>query len=205
MLVTDRRRTRGRDLVQLVDEAVRGGVGIVQVREKDMHDDELRDLVQRIRVAIGCEATVVVNGSRRVARTQQTGLHLAANAPPPGEIDLLGAPVGRSVHDDEELASACRQGVDYVVAGTIYRSAGKPNRAPGGLALLERICRQAHPLPVFAIGGVEVGRIPALLHAGAHGVAVCGAILSDNDPRRVAEAMTLAIEVVAAGRAATSR
>jgi thiamine-phosphate pyrophosphorylase len=205
MLVTDRRRTRGRDLATLVGEAVRGGVRLVQVREKDLQDDELRAVVQQIRAAAGSKVILVVNGSLRVARTQRTGLHLAAAAWSPGNLELRGQPFGRSVHDDEELRRAVDEGVDYVVAGTIFRSAGKPGRAPGGLPLLERIFRQAQPLPVFAIGGVGVGQIPPLLHSGAHGVAVCGAILSDNDPRRVAEAMTLAIEVVAAARSATLR
>jgi thiamine monophosphate synthase len=53
-------------------------------------------------------------------------------------------------------------------------------------------------VPVFAIGGVTVTRIPELIHGGAFGVAVCGAILSSNDPRRVAQAMSLALEVAVA-------
>jgi thiamine-phosphate pyrophosphorylase len=199
MLVTDRRRVRGRDLVAVVGEAVRGGVRLVQVREKDLRDDELRELVQRIRAEIGDAATLLVNGSVRVARTLRTGLHLPAAAPPLRGIDLAGAPYGRSVHDDDELRAALAERVDYVVAGAIFASGVKPAR---GLALLERMCRQAAPLPVFAIGGVSVTRIPALVHAGAHGVAVCGAILADNDPRRVAEAMSLALAVArAAGTA----
>lgn len=199
MLVTDRTRTRGRELATLVAQAVRGGVRLVQVREKDLRDDELREVVQRIRAAAaGAQVTLLVNGSARVARTLHTGLHLPAAAPPlagPGRVPL---PYGRSVHDDGELRAALDDGVDYVVCGTIFPSASKPGRAAGGLALVERVCRQAAPRPVFAIGGVSVTRIPALLHAGAYGVAVCGAILSDNDPRRVAEALCLAIEVARA-------
>ena len=62
MLVTDRRRTRGRDLVPCVAQAVSGGVGLVQVREPDLPDDELRELVRRIRDAVGTRTTIVVNG-----------------------------------------------------------------------------------------------------------------------------------------------
>ena len=67
MLVTDRRRTRGRDLARLVEQAVAGGVGIVQLREKDLSDDELRGLLDRIRKRLPPALPLVVNGSTRVA------------------------------------------------------------------------------------------------------------------------------------------
>ncbi len=198
MLVTDRRRTRGRELLDLVAQAVRGGVGAVQVREPGLPDDELRELVHRIREEIEPPVTIIVNGSSRVARTMHTGLHLPARAPRLGNLDLGGAPYGRSVHDDRELRDALDDGVTYIVAGTIFRTDSKPGRRPAGVAFVERVCRQSHPLPVYAIGGITVTRIPALIHAGALGIAACGAFLSANDPERVAQAMTLAIQVAIA-------
>jgi thiamine-phosphate pyrophosphorylase len=199
MLVTDRRRTRGRDLVGLVVEAVRGGAGLVQVREKDLRDDELRELVGRITQAVGGAATVVVNGRAGVALERGAGLHLPAGAPRPAGLDPRVRPFGRSVHGEAELRAAIADDPDYLVVGTVFPTAAKPDRVPAGLALVERVCRQVGPLPVFGIGGVTVSRVPPLVHAGAHGVAVCGAILAANDPRRVAEALHLALEV--AGRA----
>jgi thiamine-phosphate pyrophosphorylase len=203
MLVTDRQRTRGRDLVELVARAVRGGVGIVQLREPDLPDDELRDLLQRIRERVPPSTMIVVNTSVRVARTARVGLHLPARTAALGDVDLGGAPFGRSIHDDEELQRALADAPDYLVAGTIFPTESKPGRAPGGVALLERICRQAGPTPVYAIGGITVGKVPAVVHAGAHGVAVCGALLGAGDPERVAEAMTLALDVVSRSSAAT--
>ena len=198
MLVTDRHRTRGRKLVDLVVQAVRGGVGVVQVREPDLPDDELRELVHRIRGEIDPSVTIVVNGSPRVARTLHIGLHLPARAPRLGNVNLGSAPYGRSVHDDRELGDALDDGVTYLVVGTIFRTNSKAGRRPAGVALVERVCRQAHPLPVYAIGGITVSRIPALIHAGAHGVAACGAYLEANEPERVAQAMALAVEVARA-------
>ena len=63
------------------------------------------------------------------------------------------------------------------------------------MALVESMVRQAHPTPIYAIGGVTVGRVPALIHAGVHGIAVCGAVLASNDPERVAQALGLALDV----------
>jgi thiamine-phosphate pyrophosphorylase len=195
MLVTDRRRTRGRELAPLVEEAVGGGVGIVQVREPDLRDDELGELIERIRRAIGTAALLVANGRPRVAAALGTGLHLPAAAPRPATLDPRVRPVGRSVHDEVELRAALAERVDYLVVGTVFESEGKPGRKPAGLALVERVCRQVAPLPVYGIGGITVSRVPPLLHSGAHGVAVCAAILAASDPRRVAEAMSLALAV----------
>jgi len=195
LLVTDRRRTRGRDLVELVGRAAQGGVSWVQLREPDLPDDELRELLARLRDVVPEGTLLSVNTSLRVARTTRVGLHRPARAPNEGPPDLDSAPYGRSVHDDEELCRALADQVDYVIAGTVFPTASKPGRRPGGLALVERVCRLAHPVPVYAIGGISVTRVPAVLHAGAYGVAVCSAILGANDPERVAQALTLALEV----------
>jgi thiamine-phosphate pyrophosphorylase len=58
-----------------------------------------------------------------------------------------------------------------------------------------KVSQLVAPVPVYAIGGITVSSIPALIRAGAHGIAVCGALLGANDPKRVAEAMTLALDV----------
>lgn len=192
MLVTDRHRTRGRGLVELVAEAVRGGVGIVQVRERDLPDDELRSLILRIQEAVAAGTPIVVNGSARVARTLRLGLHLPAAA---AAVERAGPLWGKSAHDEAEAARAQSEGATYLVLGNICATASKPGQPGRGLALLRRVCRQVHPLPVYAIGGITVSRIPPVIHAGAHGVAVSGAILSDNDPARVAAAMALALTV----------
>lgn len=196
MLVTDRRRTRGRSLVPIVAEAVRGGVGLVQIRERDLPDDELRAMVQRIRASVPPETRLVVNSSRRVARTMRTGLHLPASEPPEPPAERAHyALLGRSAHDEAEARVGMEEDASYLIVGTVYPTASKPGRPAGGPALIERIRRQVGPMPVYAIGGIAVTTIPALIHAGAHGVAVCGAILQANDPRRVSQAMALALEV----------
>jgi len=198
MLVTDRHRTRGRELVDLVARAVRGGVGVVLLREPGLADDELRELVHRIRDDAGPSIAIVVHGSSRVARTMHTGLHMPARAPRLGHVDLGSAPYGRSVHDDRELRDALDDGVTYLLVGTIFRTDSKPGRPPAGVAFVERVCRQSHPLPVYAIGGITISQVPTVIHAGAHGVAACGAFLLANEPERVAQAMALAIEVATA-------
>ncbi len=198
MLVTDRRRIRGRELVPLVVQAARGGVGIVQLRERDLTDDEARAILHDLREEL--PATVlVVNGRARVARTLHVGLHLGAGCELPWATEARprGLLLGRSAHDAVEARLGRDDGADYLILGTIYPTVSKPGHPGSGPDLVREIARSVDPLPVYAIGGVTVSRIPELIHAGAHGVAVCGELLSANDPRRVAEAMSLALQVAA--------
>ncbi len=195
MLVTDRRRTRGRDLVEVVARCVAAGVRLIQLREPDLADDELCRLAQRLKERVPGDTILVINGSVRAARTTRSGLHLPARAPRLLGVDLAQAPYGRSVHDDEELRAAIEDGADYLVAGTVFPTDSKPGVSAAGLALIERLGRQAHPRPLYAIGGITVSRVPAVIHCGAHGVAVCGGLLAASDPERVTEGLMLALSV----------
>ena len=195
MLVTNRHRARGRDLVGVVADAVRGGVDVVQVREPDLEEPELGHLVRRVHEALPAGTPLLVNGSARTARAFEVGLHLPARSPALGDVERPWPYYGRSIHDEDEMRVAMADRVDYVVLGTVFETASKPGQKPAGLALVERIGRQAHPLRIYAIGGVSVSRIPPLLHAGAFGVAVSSAILEAREPGRVAQAMELALRV----------
>ena len=195
MLVTDRRLVRGGDLRRAVSRAVQGGVGLVQVRERDLADPELTALVESLRAEIGEAARIVINGRPDLARDLRVGLHLSAAAPAPEARAGRGGPwpVGRSAHDEEEARRAVEQGVDYILLGTIYRTRSKPGRQPAGPDLVRAVTLGSPDARVLAIGGVVVHRIPELLRAGAYGVAACRAFLRAPDPLRVAQAMTLAL------------
>jgi len=193
MLVTDRRRARGRDLVEIVAAAARGGVGMVQVRERDLPARELRVLLDRIREKVPASMVLTVNSRADVARAAGVGLHLPASH---AAVERAGvALLGRSVHDLPETQRGIQESADYLIAGPIYPTASKPGHPGSGPDLVRRVARLASPIAVFAIGGIEVSRVPEVVHAGAHGIAVCGALMTANDPQRVAEGLCLALEV----------
>lgn len=187
MLVTDRRRTRGRELLRCVLEAVEGGVGWVQLREKDQAPQALERLALRVRRALPGEVRLSINGFPEVAARLGLGCHLPA-AWPALELDQRSRPpcVGRSVHDLREARAALAEGIAYAVLGTIFPTVSKPGRPPAGLELVREVGALFGPIPVFAIGGIQAARVGAVLRAGASGVAVCGAILESSDPRRAA-------------------
>jgi thiamine-phosphate pyrophosphorylase len=192
MLVTDRLRGPERDLTRIVGRVARAGVGFVQVREKDLHDDELRALVREIREIVAPSTVVGVNGRVEVARSLGCGLHLPAADPMPAR---QGLPlVGRSAHDLDEVLRAAEEGVDYLVVGPIYPTPSKPGHPGWGLDLIRRAVARVEPIPVFAIGGVGPANVAEVVRAGAWGVAVIGAIVSASDPAAAAGDLAKALE-----------
>ena len=180
--VTDRRRA-GIDLDTLVDRArraARGGVDVVQVRERDLPDAELAALVRRmVRALSGTGTRVLVNDRADVALVAgAAGVHLRGDAPPASRIRAIvprAFVIGRSVHSLSEIDRALADGAcDYLMFGTVFRSLGKPADHPvAGLEGLREACRRSS-LPVIAIGGITEERDAQVADAGASGVAAVG-------------------------------
>ena len=176
MLVTDRTRA-GMSLPDLLAAAVAGGCDAIQVRDRDLADEERRLLLAQAIEAAGTGATVLVNADDHLAAEYRVGLHLPeAGLSPATARERLGPDVliGRSVHSVESAHDS--DGADYLLAGNVCPTASHPGRPPLGLDGLAVIVA-ATDLPVLAIGGVEAGNIAELIEAGAAGVAVIGVVL----------------------------
>ena len=191
MLVTDRHATGGRDLVDVVEAAVAGGVGLVQVRERDLAEAAVEALLGRLLGRLrGSGARLVVNGHPALARALGIGLHLPAAAPSAAPRLTF---TGRSVHDEDEARLARAEAVSYVVAGPIFPTSSKPGHPGAGVALVARLGRILAPTPILAIGGLTPERVGSVLEAGAYGVAVRSAILGAAEPARAARAFADAL------------
>ena len=117
------------------------------------------------------------------------GAHLPADGLPIAVARRLLGPdavVGRAVHAVAEAERAEAEGADYVLLGTIFATASKPGREPGGLDLV-RAAARAVRIPVIAIGGIDERNVAATIGAGAYGVAVMSAILRAPAPAAVVE------------------
>ena len=162
-----------------VASAVRAGVELIQIREPDLSDRVLLDLVRgAVDAARGSGSLILVNDRVDVALAAgAAGVHLTSSSVPASAVRRHLPPgflVGRSVHGAPEAARvAAGGGVDYLTMGTVYASASKPGRAPCGLGALAAAARAA-PLPVLAIGGVTVDNVRELMDAGAAGAAAIG-------------------------------
>jgi thiamine-phosphate diphosphorylase len=178
-LVTDRRRLAGseRSLVTLISAAAHAGVHLVQVRERDLEARALVGLVKACVDAVRATRTrIVVNDRLDVALAGGAhGVHLRSDSMPAVRVrrwTLPGFLVGCSVHSREE-AQQRADGADYLIAGTVFETPSKPRTATGGLALLRDIATSV-PLPVLAIGGMNINRLREVACAGASGFAAIG-------------------------------
>jgi len=188
-LVTDRRQCGDRPLAAIVAEAAAGGLGAVQLREKDLPAAALLALAQELR-HVAPDTPLLINDRVDVAlAVGADGVHLPADGLPIAVARRLLGPdavVGRAVHAVAEAERAEAEGADYVMLGTIFATASKPGREPGGLDLV-RAAARAVRIPVIAIGGIDERNVAATIGAGAYGVAVMSAILRAPAPAAVVE------------------
>jgi thiamine-phosphate diphosphorylase len=190
--VVGRDHLNGKDIEEVVSQAVAGGVTMVQLREKSTPAAELVEVAQRLKRVTRGKALLVVNDRVDVAlAVEADGIHLPENGLPTRSTRSLAfhhVVVGRSVHDVDAAVKAQQESADYVFAGTIYKSKSKPDVKPVGAALVKSIT-EATPVPVLAIGGVDASKVEELVRAGAAGVAVISAIAGADDPKAAAEAL----------------
>ena len=183
LLVTDPRP----DLAARVAAAVRGGVDIVQLRDKHASREELLPLASELKEI--CEqagALFTVNDDVELARLSNAhGVHLGQEDEPiVGARAILGscAIIGRSAGSVEEALEAVREGADYLGVGTVYATPTKPDATVTGLELVRGVARLKPPVPWFAIGGVTLETAREVAEAGAPGFAVVRAVLDADDP-----------------------
>ena len=205
-LVTDRRLCSEDSLAGRVAQAVAGGVGIVQLREKDLPGDELLPLARELRMAMGKDALFIVNGDVEVARAVAAdGVHLAEGKMPVREARRqVGSHVivGRSVHSVEGAVQAQDEGADYLIVGMVFESSSKPGKVPEGLALLREVAREVK-IPFVGVGGINASNVLQVMETGASGVAAISAMLAAPSPE--ASAREMARLMASAARVQTPR
>lgn len=167
-----------------------GGLGAVQIREKDLEDRPLWDLARLARSVLPPPARLLVNGRLDVALAAGAdGVHLPSDGVPVAPLRERFGPgvlIGRSAHRIDEVERARDEGADYVTFGPVYATPGKG--PPVGLAELERAAVSASGLPVYALGGVTLPRFGELARAGAAGVAAIRLFQNIPDLTEVARA-----------------
>ncbi len=203
-LVTDRARCAPRALEAVVGEAVRAGVRAVQLREKDLARRALEATLARLAPIVRTSgARLLVN--RESVRGDDAGAWLATHPSVDGVHvperrglrDALrrrgpGRLVGASTHSRERAVDAAAAGVDFVTFGPVFETASKPGAPARGLDALADVCA-AVTVPVLAIGGVTPERAAACVEAGAHGVAVIGAVMEAPEVGGVVRAFERAL------------
>jgi thiamine-phosphate pyrophosphorylase len=199
LLVTDPRP----DLANRVAAAVRGGVDIVQLRDKHTPREGLLPLAEELKaVCDAWDALFTVNDDVDLARLSgAAGVHLGQeDAPLPRARETLAPDtvVGLSAGNFDEAREALREGADYLGVGAVYATPTKPEGEVAGLELIRSLARERLPIPWFAIGGVTMETAREVAAAGAPGFAVVRAVLDAEDPEAAARKLRSLLEETAA-------
>ena len=173
-------------VADFLDDVLAAGVGIVQLREKELEARPILNMAETFRDR--CEAygvPFIVNDRADLALAARAdGVHLGQDDLPIEEARrVLGrnAIIGRSTHDREQFRRALGEDVDYVVAGPVHETPTKPGRPAAGIELVRLAAAEATK-PWFAIGGIDRDTIGAVRDAGATRVVVVRAITEAADP-----------------------
>jgi thiamine-phosphate pyrophosphorylase len=207
MLVTDRALAAGRSLEDIVDAAVRGGVTVVQLREKDRPTREFLEIARRLRTRLDRSGIpLIVNDRVDVALAAgAAGVHLGQDDLPVAEARRLLGPkaiIGLSVETPEQAAAAEAWDVSYLGVSPVFATPTKTDtKTPWGLEGLRRL-RGLSRITLVAIGGVNASNASGVLAAGADGLAVVSAVCAAPDPERAARRLR---EIVDHSRAAARR
>ncbi len=200
MLVTNRWLAGGdHELLWIIEQAVAGGVNVVQLREKDLPEEDLVELADQVRDVVDERAILLINSSCRAAlETGADGIHFPEDARFERPTDEMIA--GRSVHSVAAAVKAKAQGADYVIAGPVYDTTSHPEPTPTGVKLISDI-DEAVSIPVIAIGGIREAQIPEVMEAGASGIAVVSAIIESDDPQKAARHLRSTMDRYSPGKA----
>jgi thiamine-phosphate pyrophosphorylase len=179
------------DLEAFLEAAIRGGVDLVQVREKSLGDADLLRALELARTVTGrLGVPLVVNDRPDLAVLSGADfVHVGQDDLPVAEARRFGVGVGQSTHAPREIDAA---DADYIAVGPVYPTPTKEGRAPVGLELVRYAAERARA-PWFAIGGIDASNVGEVVAAGARRIAVVRAIGEAEDPERAAAALREAL------------
>lgn len=190
-LVTDRSLSLGRPLEQIVEEAVKGGVSMVQLREKDCSSLEFYQLGLKLKSLLApLKIPLIINDRLDIAlAVDADGLHIGQGDLPWHLVRQMLGPdkiLGLSVETQEQVLEANGLDVDYIGVSPVFATPTKTDTfQPFGLDGLKQACEISRH-PVVAIGGINSSNAASIMAQGADGVAVVSAISSALSPMSAA-------------------
>jgi thiamine-phosphate pyrophosphorylase len=179
------------DLAAFLEAVVRGGCDVVQIREKDLPDGELLELLGIAReVTTRLRVPLVVNDRPDLAKLCDADyVHVGQDDLPVEAVRRFELPVGLSTHAPGEID---RADAEYIGVGPVYTTPTKAGRPAVGLELV-RYAREHARMPWFAIGGIDETNVADVVAAGAGRIAVVRAIGDASDPEQAAAVLRAAL------------
>lgn len=184
-LVTDRQWLNGRKLTDDLEKAILGGVTIIQLREKNLSDEEFIKVANEVKkLCQKYDIPLIINDNLNVALAiDSDGIHIGQDDIPASIVRKKIGPdkiLGVSAHNLKEALQARHDGADYIGVGAIFPTETKNDATIVTLDKLQKICDRID-IPVVAIGGINIDNISKLKNINIAGVAVVSEIMKAND------------------------
>jgi thiamine-phosphate pyrophosphorylase len=181
-----------------LEDALRGGVDVVQLRDKDLDDGAIVAAAREFRAAADATGALFMLNDRPdlVDACQADGIHVGQDDETPAQARAAVGPeriVGRSTHAPAQaLAAQADPDVDYLAVGPVHVTPTKPGRPPTGLGYVETASKTISK-PWFAIGGIDTCTVHDVVIAGASRIVVVRAITEADDPAAAARELRQAL------------
>jgi thiamine-phosphate pyrophosphorylase len=190
-LVTDRDLLKNTDICTAVEQAIQGGVTLVQLREKELSSLEFYNTALKVKkVTDKYNIPLIINDRLDIAlAVDAAGVHVGQSDIPAAIARKLigsGKILGVSTATVEESIEAEKNGADYVGVGAIFPTSTKLDARAVTVEMLKSI-KESIKIPVVAIGGISENNVQSLRAADIDGVAVVSAILGKQDIKEASE------------------
>ncbi|MEM9925829.1 MAG: thiamine phosphate synthase [Cyanobacteria bacterium P01_D01_bin.50] len=179
------------NLINTVEAALKGGLSMVQYRDKTADDAIRYELARKLKgLCHAYDALFLVNDRVDLAlAVDADGVHLGQQDIPISVARNLLGPhrlIGRSTTNSEEMQRAITEGADYIGVGPVYETPTKEGKAAAGLQYVNYAAKNC-PIPWFAIGGIDPNNLNDLIEAGANRVAIVRSIMQAEQPTLVTQ------------------
>ena len=169
------------DITHVAEQMIEGCVDMIQLRGKGKSLDELTGYAARLHEITARSSTpLIVNDHAEIAsRVPVEGVHVGQDD---DSIEVARRKarrivlIGKSTHSLDQALAAQHEGADYIGFGPIFATPTKPDYAPIGLADIKRVHADVS-LPIFCIGGINIGNLQSVIDAGAKRVVMVSALL----------------------------
>ena len=196
--ITDSTKYEKDEFLRRVEEALKGGVTLVQLREKERSTREYLELAKEVHeITLKYNVSLIIDDRLDVAMAADTeGVHLGQSDMPINIARKILGPdkiIGVTAKTVPQALEAYEQGADYLGVGAIFPTTTKVKTILTSTDTLADICR-AVPIPANAIGGLNKDNIDVLKGIPIAGVCVVSAIMKADDPKQAAEELSAAMQ-----------
>ena len=192
-LVTDEKACLGKDFYACIEEAIKGGAGIVQLREKNISTKDLYEKALKVKeICKNYGALFIINDRLDIAQAVGAdGVHLGQSDMPIEKARKILKDkflIGATARNIEEAKRAELLGADYIGSGAIFGTSTKDNAKKIEMEEVKKIVASVK-IPVFAIGGININNVSMLKNIGLQGICAVSGILSEKNCKKAVDIM----------------